>query len=201
MDIDRLERAVRVAGAVGAAIALASVVPAIVQRSAAPTGRTLGRQTYLQPAALVAISAAFALGTAAAWRDLPVLLRPYARGVALGVGAPSLLGGLALYISGRQALGGMYDVSTTAGVRLRLDHRLVTTGPYGVVRHPMYLGAVAAAVGALLVYRTWTTVLLVALTPVWVVRAQREESALAAEFGAAWEAYCRRVPGWIPGWL
>jgi protein-S-isoprenylcysteine O-methyltransferase Ste14 len=30
------------------------------------------------------------------------------------------------------------------------------------------------------------------------VRARREEAALAAEFGAEWEEYKRRVPGWFP---
>jgi len=31
-----------------------------------------------------------------------------------------------------------------------------------------------------------------------VLRARREEQALADEFGEQWEEYCRRVPGWIP---
>jgi protein-S-isoprenylcysteine O-methyltransferase Ste14 len=31
-----------------------------------------------------------------------------------------------------------------------------------------------------------------------VLRARREEQALAAEFGQHWQEYCQQVPGWIP---
>jgi protein-S-isoprenylcysteine O-methyltransferase Ste14 len=31
-----------------------------------------------------------------------------------------------------------------------------------------------------------------------ILRARREEQALAAEFGAEWDAYCHMVPAWIP---
>lgn len=31
-----------------------------------------------------------------------------------------------------------------------------------------------------------------------IVRARREEHALAQEFGPVWEEYKRQVPGWIP---
>jgi len=62
----------------------------------------------------------------------------------------------------------------------------------------MYVGLMLASVGGLLLYRTWTALWLVVQLPVLVVRAAREEEALAAEFGAAWEAYRDRVPGWLP---
>jgi protein-S-isoprenylcysteine O-methyltransferase Ste14 len=34
--------------------------------------------------------------------------------------------------------------------------------------------------------------------PLASVRARREEDALKAEFGEQWQAYCKRVPMWIP---
>jgi protein-S-isoprenylcysteine O-methyltransferase Ste14 len=62
----------------------------------------------------------------------------------------------------------------------------------------MYLGAFVAVAGALLLYRTWTMLLIVAHLPIFAVRAQREEIVLAAEFGAAWETYRQQVPAWLP---
>jgi len=53
-------------------------------------------------------------------------------------------------------------------------------------------------VGALGLYRTWTTLLFVAQLPVLVVRARREDEALEMKFGAKWLAYRDRVPPWRP---
>jgi protein-S-isoprenylcysteine O-methyltransferase Ste14 len=75
---------------------------------------------------------------------------------------------------------------------------LITHGPFALVRHPLYLGLQIAALGGFLVYRTWTFVFVAASFLSLVVRARREEQALAAEFGQEWDAYCQRVPGWIP---
>jgi protein-S-isoprenylcysteine O-methyltransferase Ste14 len=62
----------------------------------------------------------------------------------------------------------------------------------------MYVGLALAAIGALLLYRTWTTLAFVAMLPVLVARARREEESLAERFGARWDSYRRRVPAWIP---
>lgn len=97
------------------------------------------------------------------------------------------------------ALGPAYDVSSTFGARLHEGQRLVTSGPYAVVRHPMSLGLAIAAVGGLLLYRSWTTLAYVAALPVLVVRARREDEVLADAFGLDWVAHRDRVPAWIPG--
>jgi Cu+-exporting ATPase len=92
----------------------------------------------------------------------------------------------------------MYKVSSGFGVQLNVRHRLVTHGPFALVRHPMYLGLQVAAVGGLLLYRTWTFVFVTANFLALAIRAKREEQALAIEFGDQWNAYARRVPAWIP---
>ncbi len=84
------------------------------------------------------------------------------------------------------------------GAQLFAGHRLVTGGPYGLVRHPMYLGILFTGLGGILLYRTWTLAF-IALTGIGLVlRARREEQVLAAEFGQAWQDYCRRVPVFFP---
>ena len=89
----------------------------------------------------------------------------------------------------------MWGVSTSMGVQLRAHHQLVRHGPYGLARHPMYLGYWLMLAGALLTYRTWA-LLLYALSLLYslALRARREEEVLAATFGPAWHAYAARVP-------
>ncbi len=72
------------------------------------------------------------------------------------------------------------------------------TGPFAIVRHPMYLGLILAALGSVPMYFTWTTLFFALYAPVLLVRAQIEERVLAAEFREAWWAYCARVPMLIP---
>ncbi len=62
----------------------------------------------------------------------------------------------------------------------------------------MYLGVLLAGGGAFLIFRTWTMAFYAISSLVVIARACREETALAEKFGAAWEAYRDRVPGWLP---
>ncbi|GAB5079078.1 methyltransferase family protein [Arthrobacter sp. AD-310] len=83
--------------------------------------------------------------------------------------------------------------------RAQRDGRLATTGPYGWVRHPQYLGFLAIMAGFLL---QWPTLLTLLMFPVLVVvylrLARREEALMVAKFGAAYNGYRRQVPGFVP---
>jgi protein-S-isoprenylcysteine O-methyltransferase Ste14 len=92
----------------------------------------------------------------------------------------------------------MFGPSSGFGVRLHATHQLVTTGAYAHVRHPMYLAVIATAMGSLLLYRTWATLGFAIIMFGLAVRARREESVLAQEFGPEWEAYASQVPRWLP---
>jgi protein-S-isoprenylcysteine O-methyltransferase Ste14 len=105
---------------------------------------------------------------------------------------------MALLLWGRLALGRNYFVSTGFGAQLFSEHQLVTSGPFAIVRHPMYAGLILAAVGSLLIYTTWTTVYFACFAPLVFIRAWREEQVLAEEFGEQWKEYCKRVPAFIP---
>jgi protein-S-isoprenylcysteine O-methyltransferase Ste14 len=84
-------------------------------------------------------------------------------------------------------------------VKLREEHELVRTGPYALVRHPMYFGALVLAIGAALVYPYWAVVILaVSMMFSLTMRARREEAALAERFGAAWEEHRQRTRFIIP---
>jgi protein-S-isoprenylcysteine O-methyltransferase Ste14 len=77
---------------------------------------------------------------------------------------------------------------------------LVTRGPYGVVRNPMYIGAGLALAGAALYYQSLPLLAYTAgfllVTHLFVIG--YEEPALRRLFGAAYEEYCRRVRRWMP---
>ncbi len=119
----------------------------------------------------------------------------------LVVGSLLYFPGLSLTLWGRLALGKNYFVSTGFGAQLFADHILVTSGPFAIVRHPMYAGIFLAAIGSLLIYSTWTTLLFTCFAPFLSIRAHREETALSEEFGEQWLAYCRSVPAFVPQWL
>jgi protein-S-isoprenylcysteine O-methyltransferase Ste14 len=84
--------------------------------------------------------------------------------------------------------------------------RLNTTGPYSVVRHPLYLGNAVIAVGFALFPHAWPAPPLVAALAVgyYACIAVREEQFLRERFGAAFEAWAARVPRFVPspgGWV
>ena len=200
-SLDAAERTFRRLGATVAFLALAAALIGIGRGLGRPSARQPGRpQLAHGPGSLAAATAGFLGASAFLWRPLPIAPGPRARALASGVGSVALLSGLGLYLAGRAALGPAYNVSSTFGARLYRDQRLVTSGPYAVVRHPMYAGLMIAAVGALLLYRTWTTLTFVTALPALVIRARREDEALADRFRAEWAEYRDRVPAWIPRW-
>lgn len=86
------------------------------------------------------------------------------------------------------ALGRFYS----ADVTLQKDHHLITTGLYRRLRHPRYLGVLLAALGLVLLYRSWVGVLAFPLVlGVILFRIHDEEALLRRTFGAEWETYCR----------
>ena len=80
------------------------------------------------------------------------------------------------------------------------DHRIVDTGPYGVVRHPIYTGLIIAILATGVAVATWTSLLgaLFIAFGEWQ-KARMEEGFLSAELGQdAYGLYSRRVPMIVP---
>ena len=164
-----------------------------------PSGRTTGAADNLLRVPLQLLFGALWIGLCfILWQPIPVTFSSYARAAVLSFGTLFYFLGLALYLWGVRTLGELYKVSSGFGVKLNVEHRLVTHGPFALVRHPMYLGLQIAAIGGLLLYHTWTFVFVTLNFLGLVIRARREEQALSMEFGEQWEAYVRRVPPWIP---
>jgi protein-S-isoprenylcysteine O-methyltransferase Ste14 len=78
--------------------------------------------------------------------------------------------------------------------------QLRTTGPYSILRHPLYVANGLMAFGLSLFPGVWyLPIILVLATVLYYERiAIREEAFLADRFGAEFEAWSRRVPGCRP---
>jgi protein-S-isoprenylcysteine O-methyltransferase Ste14 len=85
-------------------------------------------------------------------------------------------------------------------VAIQPGHTLATSGIYGVIRNPSYLGVLVNSLGWGLAFRSGIGVLLTALiVPPLVARVRAEEALLRAQFGGAYDAYRARTSRLIPG--
>jgi protein-S-isoprenylcysteine O-methyltransferase Ste14 len=84
-------------------------------------------------------------------------------------------------------------------VTLKEDHELITTGPYALVRHPIYTGLLLGFIGCAVARGEWRGLLAVALVFVALWRKLRlEEKWMRAQFGASYETYSRHVAALVP---
>jgi protein-S-isoprenylcysteine O-methyltransferase Ste14 len=96
----------------------------------------------------------------------------------------------------RIALGKLWSVQITR----KEDHHVVDTGPYAIVRHPIYTGLIAATLFTAAAQATIAAVIGAALITfgLWL-KARMEERFLIQELGAeAYTAYSARVPMLVP---
>jgi len=80
------------------------------------------------------------------------------------------------------------------------DHRLVTAGPYRLVRHPIYSAMLGMLIATGIAVSHWIGLLsgVVILSLGTWIRVRSEERLLRTEFGAAYDDYARRVPALVP---
>jgi len=123
----------------------------------------------------------------------------------LALGAFLILCGAFLRLQCYHILGSQFTFETG----IIQGHKLVTTGPYSVVRHPSYAGAFLAYVGLMLYYASpgswvralvqgspagrlfgalYTGLMLVVVTGL-VLRIPKEDEALKNEFGEEWKRW------------
>lgn len=133
------------------------------------------------------------------------LTAPWLAGCAL------MCGGAALRLACYRTLGRFFTWELT----VKDGHRLVTHGPYAVVRHPSYVGSAMIGVGVVLCYVSpgawfrecvgWDSLLGKVLTGVWaawtlsipvmlMARVNKEDAVMKREFGEEWQAYAKRTP-------
>lgn len=136
---------------------------------------------------------AWVTATAAGWKPhlVPEPWLPLA-GV---LGASLTVMGLGLSIWGKMRLGRWF--SATFGVKE--GHVLVTDGPYGVTRHPIYSGLLIAVAGTAVTWNLASLLLLgAALSVTLYGHTFHEEALFTQHFGDAYRRYQRLVPRLVP---
>lgn len=156
---------------------------------------TRARQGGGSRAPLVANLAAFVLFVV----SLLICARSSAASMALPLalaGCVLALAGAAVVLRSRAALGTAWSFLPKADQ----DTDLVTTGPYRLVRHPIYLGFVLLATGQALAFGSGPALLtaLFGLVPTFAWRARTEETVLSRTFGERYAVYRRRTKMIIP---
>jgi protein-S-isoprenylcysteine O-methyltransferase Ste14 len=87
----------------------------------------------------------------------------------------------------------------SAIVTIKEDHRMVRSGPYALVRHPIYSGFLLALLGSALALGEVRGLVAVALAFLaWWFKSRLEEQFMEQRFGAEYAVYKRRVKALIP---
>jgi len=84
---------------------------------------------------------------------------------------------------------------------IKEGHRLVKSGPYKLIRHPMYFSMIAVVLGTGLLIGNYMMILFIPVVSiVYYIRARKEEELLIGEF-PEYERYTRETRMLIPGIL
>lgn len=86
--------------------------------------------------------------------------------------------------------------------RLMQGHELVISGPYRLVRHPIYTGMFGMLLGTAIAISQWPALVLGSAVFLFgtVIRIRAEEQLLITTFGDDYRNYARTVPALIPWW-
>jgi protein-S-isoprenylcysteine O-methyltransferase Ste14 len=111
------------------------------------------------------------------------------------LGVAVMVGGLLFAVWAREHLGSNWSRSVT----IKQGHELITTGPYRVVRHPIYTGILAGFLGsaiALSQVRGFLAFVLIFIA-LWL-KLHREEQWMRSEFGETYATYAHHTAALVP---
>jgi protein-S-isoprenylcysteine O-methyltransferase Ste14 len=124
---------------------------------------------------------------------LPTWSLPFAA-VCPIVGGALMIAGIGFLMSGLVKLGrGLTPLPYPKG-----DARLIETGPFGLVRHPMYSGGLVLALGWAVCVRGWLTLGYVIVLFLFLDRKSKREEAWLVEKFPTYGDYQRRVRKLVP---
>lgn len=131
------------------------------------------------------------------WIPLPWLYRPLWRAGLwpFWIGAVLTVSGLLFAVWAREHLGRNWSRSVT----IKQDHELITTGPYAIVRHPIYTGSLAGFLGlAIAVSEVRGIIAFLLMFLVFWVKFSIEERWMRSQFGETYARYVRRTAALVP---
>ena len=105
------------------------------------------------------------------------------------------IAGLGFMAWSRVALGRNWSATVT----IKQDHALVISGPYAIVRHPLYAGVLLAMLGTAIFFGQIRGFIAFCLTfGGWWLKSRTEEGFMVEHFGAPYRRYQGRVKALIP---
>jgi protein-S-isoprenylcysteine O-methyltransferase Ste14 len=110
------------------------------------------------------------------------------------IGVVMVAGGLAFMVWARRHLGRNWS----GRVALKQDHELIRTGPYGLVRHPIYTGLLLAILGTAVAFGQWRDTMALVLIAIAVWRKSRLEERYLEEIFPDYARYRAEVPALVP---
>jgi protein-S-isoprenylcysteine O-methyltransferase Ste14 len=151
-----------------------------------------------EPVGIFALRVGLVVFAANVWLAGGPVLRtrfvPPSSAAALG-GLALVLGGLAFAVWARLHLGSNWSATVT----LKEGHELVRSGPYALVRHPIYTGLLAALLGSAVMNGEMRSLAAVALLAVaLLVKMRLEERWMVERFGEEYRQYRREVKALVP---
>ncbi len=124
-----------------------------------------------------------------AWRFLPSSSEIADLGFAL------TLAGIAVALWARFTIGRNWSGTVT----LKEDHQLIRSGPYSVVRHPIYSGILLALLGTVIAIGEVRALIALAIATLTLrLKSATEESFMLEQFGSQYVEYKHRVKALIP---
>jgi protein-S-isoprenylcysteine O-methyltransferase Ste14 len=147
----------------------------------------------------VAVLAGIYLGAIASWAAAyraPQFAVPVERPYLFAAGIALMLAGVAFRWYAIRVLGRYFSVV----VAVEEGHTVVEQGPYRLIRHPSYSGALLTIFGYGLVFTNWLSLLLALFFPLlgYWYRMHVEEQALLKALGGDYRAYMKRTKRIIP---
>jgi protein-S-isoprenylcysteine O-methyltransferase Ste14 len=115
--------------------------------------------------------------------------------VSFCIGAALFVGGLLSSVWARRHLGENWSQAVT----LKEGHELIASGPYALVRHPIYAGLLLAFVGMAVARGELRGLVAVALVfgVLWH-KLRLEDEWMREQFGDSYDSYCQRVAALLP---
>lgn len=88
-------------------------------------------------------------------------------------------------------------------VGMRENHKLVTTGIYKYIRHPMYAAHIIWAIAQVMMLHNWIAgySFIVVIIPFYIYRVKKEEEMLSETFGEEYEIYRNKTGALFPKFL
>ena len=111
------------------------------------------------------------------------------------MGAALTVAGLLFAVWAREHLGRNWSRSVT----IKRGHELITTGPYAVVRHPIYTGILIGFLGmAIAISQVRGFIVFVLIFLVFWVKLRMEEEWMRSQFGETYATYARQTAALVP---